>query len=151
MRPVYLLAGIKTRPWLSLLLFLATYANLGWVLSDSEASKWAWILGVGITIVFAEALASPWSLLRNVAVRWLKSDIRGFITALVAAFFGVLFLTWLHVSSHLILLAAAGLLVRLDVQIAGLSDLQAFILLLAASMTGLGVGWLAHTTLQGAA
>ncbi|PPT10721.1 hypothetical protein CKA32_001236 [Geitlerinema sp. FC II] len=149
MHPINLISEIKTRPWISFGLFLVTYMNLGWVLSDSEASRWPWIWGIGLTILLAEALASPWSVVRNVAVRWLKSDIRGFITALLAAFVAVIFLTWLHVSSHIILLASAGLLFRLDVQIAGLSDLQAFLLLLGTSMSGLGLGWLAHFILNG--
>ncbi|MGC9505173.1 hypothetical protein [Baaleninema sp.] len=149
MRPVNLISEIKTRPWISFGLFLLTYVNLGWVLSDSDASRWAWIWGIALTILLAEALASPWSIVRNVAVRWLKSDIRGFIAALIAAFVAVIFLTWLHVSSQIVLLASAGLLFRLDVQIAGLSDLQAFLLLLGTSSLGLGIGWLAHFVLHG--
>jgi hypothetical protein len=34
---------VKTRPWISLTLLLATYANLGWVISSSEFSKAAWL------------------------------------------------------------------------------------------------------------
>lgn len=149
MRPIPLLSTVKTRYWLSFTLFVITYINLGWVLSEAEASRWMWVFGIGITIILAEALASPWSVVRGITVRWLKSDIRGFLTALAGAFIAVIFLTWLGISSHILLLVAAGLLLRLDAQIVGLSDIQALFLMLGTAAASLGVGWLAHFVIYG--
>lgn len=143
-----LFSTVQSRYWLSFSLFIATYINLGWMLS-AEGSTWMWFVGIGITFVLAEAVASPWSLVRSVSTRWLKSDIRGFLTALIGAFIAVVCLTWLSVSSHIILLVAAGLLLRIDAQMAGLRDIQALLLLLGTSSIGLGVGWLAHFILEG--
>ncbi|MDY6939262.1 MAG: hypothetical protein SWY16_16550 [Cyanobacteriota bacterium] len=131
---------ISKRPWLSASLLLATYANFGWILAKADATWWQWVLSAVLTLLIAEALASPWSLLRNVLYRWLKSDMRAFISAMVGAFFAVILLTWLHISAHAILLVAAGGLVRLDAQRAQLRNWQSFAILTVVSGVGLALG-----------
>jgi hypothetical protein len=129
-------------PWLSLLLLLVSYANFGRLLAESNANWYVWGLATGLAMLVAEALASPWSLIRTVIIRWLKSDTRAFITVMASAFLAVAVLNWFHISAQGILLVTASALVRLDAQILGTSDLQAFFIVMSVSLLGLGVGWL---------
>ncbi len=129
-------------PWLSLLLLLVSYANFGRLLAESNVNWYVWGLATGLALLIAEALASPWSLIRTVAIRWLKSDTRAFITVMASAFLAVAVLNWFHISAQGILLVTASALVRLDAQILGTSDLQAFFIVMSVSLLGLGLGWL---------
>lgn len=128
--------------WLSLLLLLMSYANFGRLLAESNVNWYVWGLATGLALLVAEALASPWSLIRTVAIRWLKSDTRAFITVMASAFLAVAVLNWFHISAQGILLVTASALVRLDAQILGTSDLQAFFIVMSVSLLGLGLGWL---------
>lgn len=131
---------LRKLPWLSISLLLVTYINFGWILAKADVTWWQWGLSGALTLLIAEALASPWSLLRNVLYRWLKSDMRAFISAMVGAFFAVILLTWLHLSAHGILLVASGALVRLDAQRAQLRNWQAFLIMTVISASGLALG-----------
>ncbi len=131
---------LRTLPWLSISLLLVTYINFGWILAKADVTWWQWGLSGALTLLIAEALASPWSLLRNVLYRWLKSDMRAFLSAMVGAFFVVILLTWLHISAHGILLVASGALVRLDAQRAQLRNWQAFLIMTVISAIGLALG-----------
>lgn len=128
-------------PWLSGLLLLLTYGCWGWTLADTHASVWVWGVSIFLTLLFAEALASPESWIRISLVRWLANDTRAFISALFSAFLTVVFLTWVNITTEIVLLAAAGLLVRLDVQQARMKDWQAFLILAGLSAIGLAGGW----------
>lgn len=132
-------------PWLSTALLSIAYANWGWTLTDTHAPLWVWAVGISLTLLFAEALASPWSWIRNSIVRWLANDIRAFISSICGAFLSVVILTWLNITTQVILLVAAGLLVRLDAQQARVKDWQAFLILTGVSAIGLALGWFART------
>jgi hypothetical protein len=134
-------------PWLSAFLLSIAYVNWGWVLADTRAPLWVWVVGIFITLLFAEALASPWSWIRYSIVRWLGSDTRAFISAIFGAFLSVVILTWLNITTQLILLVAAGSLVRLDAQQTRMKDWQAFLILTAVSSISMALGWYARTHL----
>jgi hypothetical protein len=132
-------------PWLSAFLLSIAYAIWGWTLAETHAPLWVWGVGISLTLLFAEALASPWSWIRNSIFRWLANDTRAFISAICGAFLSVVILTWLNITTQVILLVAAGLLVRLDAQQARVKDWQAFFILVAVSAIGLALGGFAHT------
>lgn len=140
-----LLRSPAQMPWLSALLLSIAYASWGWTLADSDTPMWVWGVIISLTFVFAEALASPESWIRITLVRWLANDLRAFISAIFSAFLTVVLLTWVNIATEIVLLVAAGLLVRLDAQQAGMKDWQAFLILASLSAIGLAVGWFAHT------
>jgi hypothetical protein len=135
---------IDRLPWLSSSLLLITYANFGWVLVQINAPHWAWVAGTGLTLLIAEALASPWSFIRYVFSRWISTDEMTFIAAMAGTLFTVICLTWVHVSAHGVLLVTASAIVRLDAQRFGMKEWQAFLLLTFVSFSGLGLGWFSH-------
>jgi hypothetical protein len=134
-------------PWLSASLLSIAYANWSWTLTDTHAPVWVWVVGISLTLLFAESLASPWSWIRHSIVRWLANDTRAFISSICGAFLSVVILTWLNITTQVILLVAAGLLVRLDAQQAQVKDWQAFLILTGVSAIGLAAGWFVHTYL----
>lgn len=77
------------------------------------------------------------------AVRgWLKSDIGYFSVVLLGAFSIALILVWFHVFEYILLVLAAELLARLDLQTAGLNRWEALLVLLTVSLSGLAIGWI---------
>ncbi|USR89953.1 hypothetical protein NEA10_13955 [Phormidium yuhuli AB48] len=149
MGPLHLLSTVKTRSWLSFTLFLLVYINLGWLLQAQPASGHLWLLMLLMTLGLAEALASPWSVIRNICTRWFSSSLRGFVSAMIAAFVAVILLTEVSLFSHIVLLLSAGLLYRLDATIMGLTDMQALFLILMTALLGLGLGSLSYFIIYG--
>lgn len=132
---------IRQLPRLSLALLLVTYFNFGWVLSQADAPMWVWVLATLFILLIAEALAAPWSIIRTVSVRWLKSDARAFFTVLLGAFFLVIFLSWLKISAHVLLLFVAACIARLDLQSGTFRPWQDFLILSIVAASGLSLGW----------
>lgn len=132
-------------PWLSASLLFITYANFGWVLVQLDAPYWAWMTSIGAILLIAEALASPWSIIRAVVSRGMASDTQTFWVAMFGSCLVVVCLTWVHISSHGLILVTAGTLVRLDAQRLAMKGWQAFLLLTIVSLGGLALGWFSHT------
>ncbi len=130
----------KKIPWLSLSLVIATYFNFGWVLFASAADWWVWLLIIVYSLGIAEALAAPWSMIRQVFRRLISSDTKAFISAIVASFLGIVILSYFDISGHALLLIAVAALLRLDLQTAAISELKTFGILSAFSLLGLALG-----------
>ena len=139
-----MISYFKRLPWLSLILLLAAYINFGWMLADADFPWWVWLLGTVLALAIAEALASPWSLIRSAILPWFGSDTIAFVSAMAMAFFAVVLLSWIDIAAHGVILIAAGAMLRLEAQIAKLYGLQAFLLLAGVSLCGLGLGWVLH-------
>lgn len=131
---------MKKLPWVSLVLLLAAYSTLGWLLSAYHDPWFVWVITVISVLLLATSLSSPWSRIRNGLARLFKSDSRAFFVAVVAAFLSVAIVTWLHVFVQALLVISAGILFRLDAQTAGLSNRQTFWILVTVSLTGLLLG-----------
>lgn len=134
----------KKFPWVSLALLLVTYSTLGSLLTAFHDPLFIWVIIVVSVLLLAAALSSPWSKIRNAFTRIFKSDSRTFLVAVVAALLSVVFVSWLHISAHALVVMSAGTLVRLDAQTAGLSERQIFWLLAIVSLVGLGLGGVAQ-------
>jgi hypothetical protein len=129
---------------ISFSLLLLTYINFGWMLATWVTNRGAWVIAICTVLLLSELLASPWSMIRLFSVRWLKSDRRAFITSMLGGVIVVFLLVHLDWLANLLLLMSAGLLVRLDLQMANLSGWKAFWVLLSVAGLGISLGWLAH-------
>ncbi|MCT7976893.1 hypothetical protein [Laspinema olomoucense] len=132
---------IKALPRLSLLLLAGTYCNFGWTLATAESPWWVWVLSIVFIFLMAEALAAPWSIIRTISVRWLKSDYRTFFTVLLGAFFLVVFLSWLDISAYGLALLVSAAIARLDLQTGPFRPWQDFLILFVVATLGLSLGW----------
>jgi hypothetical protein len=135
---------LKKLPRFSLALMLVTYFNLGWTLSESHSEWWIWVAISLLILSIAEALAAPWSLIRTFLVRWLRSDFRAFVTVMSGAFFAVVLLSWIEVSSQGLILVVAACIARLDLQTGLFRPWQDFLILAFVALVGLSLGGTVH-------
>jgi hypothetical protein len=137
-------------PRLSLLLLLLAYATFSWffthtfahALTFSTVAYLAWGLVLAFTLLQALLLTTLFSRLKRLLARWLRSDAGYFILILVSSMSLILAFIWNEVAIYFVLLSAAELLARLDLERARVSRLQALLILTLISMTGLAIGLL---------
>jgi fatty acid desaturase len=140
----------KKSPVLSLLLLLVAYISFGWFLSDPKFPSFNFhgvsigvplILAIGWVLIICCAFISPLSGFSNFVSRWFKSDTVAFLTIFMLAGLAAFILYWLHVFLYILTIIATEALARVDIQMAGLTNWQAFLILLVISLVGLVIGW----------
>ncbi|MBD1936565.1 hypothetical protein [Microcoleus sp. FACHB-68] len=131
---------VKKLPWVSILLLVITYFNFGWLLLSLAVHWWVWLLVIVFSLSIAEALAAPFSFIRNVSRRLLGSDTTAFLSAIVSSFLGVVILAYFDVSAHALLLVAVAAFARLDLQARAVGEAKSFFILSGISLTSLGLG-----------
>lgn len=137
--------SLKRFPWFSLALLLATCSTLGWELSALQNPWYAWAIVVVGILLFNLLMSFPWSKIRNAIANVFASDTKTFFLTVVAAFLGVVAISWLHVSVHALIVIATGILFKIDAQAARLSEVQTFWSLSIVSLTGIGLGGIVQT------
>lgn len=131
---------LKKLPWLSLILLLLTFTSLGWVISSSNPAIYVWLL-VAIAILFLTgSLTSRWANLRNYSYQLFRTKIKSFAFAILASLLLFLILARFRLFLDILLILAASMLVRLDLQTAGFRDETVFLITTTFSLTGLGLG-----------
>ncbi|MBW4657117.1 MAG: hypothetical protein KME15_00435 [Drouetiella hepatica Uher 2000/2452] len=145
-------------PWLSLALLLAAYATFSWffthaftqVLTFSNTAYLSWSLVLAFTLLEALLLTTQFDGLKSLIGRWLRSDM-GYFTLIIAASLGAtLAFIWSNVTGYFVVLIAAEILARLDLQNAKFSRFQSFIILTVISVLGLAIGLIASLRLDSA-
>jgi len=147
---------VKKLPWLSLALLLATYATFSWyfthtfakVLTFSISAYLAWGLVLGFTLLEALLLTTQFDGLKAMVGRWLRSDLGYFTLIFAASLGGTLAFIWANVTGYFVVLIAAEILARLDLQNARFSRFQSFVILTVISIVGLVVGLVASLRLE---
>ena len=146
---------MKKLPWASLLLLLFTDSVFGWLIADkgllldSEKTGLFLLLGAGYVMLIVLALTAPLTLIQTVYASWLKSDTRALLSIIFSAFLAVILIRWIQIFIRILVLLSAGALARLDLQVAGYTALQSFKILTVFSLTGYGLGIIAHQLVIG--
>jgi hypothetical protein len=134
-----LMLGLKRVPWFSLALVLLSYSNLGWVISEIEASWLLWlVLGLAILLLLV-CLTTPWSRITDYRI-FFKSNTRTFGLAVLAAFLLFVIIAWFHVFLDTLLITSATILVKMDFQTQGLKKSLFFGFASLFSFAGLAIG-----------
>lgn len=128
---------LKKLPVRSLLIIVLTYAIFGWV---SAVSWYDWLEGATLALVISLLLIAPIKTIRFCFSSWLASDARAFIAIITLSFLTVVVLTWIQVFAQFFILLSAGMLVRLDLQVAGFGEWQAFGIMVAISLASFALG-----------
>lgn len=134
----------KKVPWLAVCLLLSAYITLGWVLSTLQAFWLVWVVVALSSLLLAAAFSASWTEIRDRFASLFSSDSKTFLIAVIAAFTSVIFISWLHVFVHALVISCAVLLVKLDMQAARFREKQVFLLISAVSLLGLASGWIAN-------
>jgi len=137
-------AKYKKNPWLSILLLLATYISLGWLLSTWQSSGLVWLVVALCSLLLAAIFSSPWAKIRDRFANLFASNSKTFLVAVIAAFASVVVVAWLHIFAHALVVTCAVLLVKLDLQATNFRDKQVFALIFVVSLLGLFIGWITN-------
>lgn len=135
---------LKRVPWMSLALVLLSYSTLGWVISETHAPLFVWLVTVVAILLLIVTLTAPWSKMTYSYSVLLKSNTRTFGVAVLAAFLFFIMITWFGVFLDTLLIISATILVRIDFQRAGLREGLAFLTASIFSLGGLALGALIY-------
>lgn len=132
--------SILKLPWFSLLLVLLTYIALGWLLFRANIPGFMWVVVAIIVIVLVANITTPWAKVADIFRFLFSSNARSFAIAVLSAFMLFLILAWFRLFLDISLVTSALILARLDFQVAGFKETQAFMFTCASALTGLGLG-----------
>lgn len=133
--------------WVSLPLLLAAYTSFSWFLYQNTENWVAWALAIVFALGQA-LLLTTWSKgLRRFFRNWLRSSLGYFSLVLLGAMSIAVILVWYHVFEYILVVVAAEILARLDLQQSRLGRWQSLGVLTVISVLGLSIGWTAEATL----
>ncbi|WP_292854776.1 hypothetical protein [Nostoc sp. NMS8] len=135
---------LKRVPWVSLALVLLSYSTLGWVISETRAPLFVWVVTVVAILLLIVTLTAPWPKMIYYYSILLKSNTRTFGVAVLAAFLFFIMIAWFRVFLDTLLIISATILVRIDFQRAGLREGLAFSTASIFSLGGLALGGLIY-------
>jgi len=135
---------LRRVPWVSLALVLLSYSTLGWVISEAHPPLFVWLVTVVAILLLIVTLTAPWSKMTYYYSIFLKSNIRTFGVAVLAAFLFFIMIAWFRVFLDTLLILSATILVRIDFQRAGLREGLAFSTASIFSLGGLALGALIY-------
>ncbi len=116
-----------------------SYSIFGWSLANAQVSLFLYL--VVIACIFLLDVILTFRLLDLKAISpWFQSDIFTFISAILIAFLFVVFIRWINIFIHALVLVSAGILAKLDTQVYGLKKWQSFGILLIISEGSLFLG-----------
>lgn len=136
--------SIKRIPWLSFGLLLLAYSTFSWFLYSLTVSWVVWALVIAFALVQALLLTAFADSFRTVIDNWLRSDLGYFASVVIGALFVAFAFVWIRVFSYVLVLVAAEMLARLDLQNAGFNRVQSLLLLTLVSLVGLALGQVAN-------
>lgn len=138
------MAFLKRLPWFSLILLLLTYTTFGWVLSRSRTQPILWLAVAIAIVIFIAILTIPLSKMADYSVSLFRSNLRSFGIAVLGAFLFFLIMARFRLFLDTLVIIAVTMLVKIDFQAAGFSQILAFWLIVAFSFAGLALGVLAE-------
>ncbi|NJL82682.1 MAG: hypothetical protein HC890_06480 [Chloroflexaceae bacterium] len=165
------MSWLNKLPWLSLILLLLSYCLFGWYFSATiplgrdlvlaNFDRWNWsiapesvdlviFLGMGSAIILVCLSVTAASFLDIISGNWFKSDARAVASVLVWTFVVVLTICLFEQFVRLLVLLAAALLARIDLQRLGCNRWQTLLVLTLICFAGLSTGWLVFLWQNGA-
>ncbi|HEY9877715.1 MAG TPA: hypothetical protein V6D29_04625 [Leptolyngbyaceae cyanobacterium] len=129
-------------PKLSLALLLIAYINLGKFLSAFPSPLLPWSIAIASILSLAGLLTLSWSGESGLITRSLRSDTATFTVIIVLSSLISVVLLWWNVFLYVLLIVAAEILARIDLQAAYCKSAKTFWILSLTSCLGLGLGWI---------
>ncbi len=139
-----MMAIVKKLPWVSLVLVLLTYGVFGWILFQENLPTIAWLLIVIGVVLLVAGITAPWTRTIKYIRVLFDTKLKSFGFAVLGAFLFFLIFAEFRIFLDIMLITSATILVRLDFQLAGLKETQAFCFTSIFSIGGLMLGLLLH-------
>ncbi|WP_019509523.1 hypothetical protein [Pleurocapsa sp. PCC 7319] len=154
------MAWLKKIPGLSLIILLLTYGVEGWIYGSwatrlleqeeifsqlTELTRFSILYGIAVAIIlfFVIIFTAPISLIAISLDGWLKSDGRAFLSIFIGAFTFTIIVQRVDYFVRFLVLAAAALLVKLDLQLVGCNRWLCSLILMLFCWLGFTGGTLA--------
>ncbi|MBE9169047.1 hypothetical protein IQ238_16500 [Pleurocapsales cyanobacterium LEGE 06147] len=155
------MAWFRKIPWPSLILLILVYGVFGWLYTPwfelflEGGELFGWIIEKNIAFVLVYGLGCLWVLLISTVFtapvtlmtfsmsKWLKSEVRAFLSVIFGALAFALVIRWFAFFTRLFVLLAAAMLVKLDLQAAGYSRWLSALILALVCLTAFSIGVLA--------
>jgi hypothetical protein len=134
----------KGLPLLSFLLIILTYGSLGWTVSQFQFPPYMWVLIATATLFLVALLTHSWSAIAKYLNFIFKSNTRSFAIAVFGAFVIFLITAWFRVFLDTLLVLAATILMRIDLQTAGLREGKIFLIVSFLAALGFALGAFIH-------
>lgn len=131
-------------PWLSAVLLMASYLTYGGFLHSLPASVVGWGLSLLFAVLLSAVCTIGWNICRRVLLMGFQSDMGYFLMALMFSSLAVAAVSQFRMFSYLSLLVAVSLLTRVDMLIAKMNTVQAFLAMLGLALLGMGIAWLIY-------
>ncbi len=131
-------------PWLSSLLLVIAYATYSGYLRSLGASASRWGVSVAFVLMVAAIMTLGWGWCRQLIIFIFKTNLAFILLALILATLAMVAVSQFRVFAYLVLLVTASLLARVDLLIAKVDNVIAFLSLTLLSLLGLGLAWLPH-------
>ena len=125
---------IQKLPWVSLTLVFVTYSVFGWILSQENLPEFVWLLIVISVLILVAAITTPWSKAVKYVRVLFNTKLKSFGFAVLGAFVFFLIFAEFRIFLDITLIISATILVRLDFQLAGAKETQAFLFTSAFSI-----------------
>ncbi len=129
-------------PVFSMLLLLLANLVFGLFLREHQSSQLYWILAIAYITLKCGVLSIVWRPTRNFLLLGFKSDLGYTLMAVGIAFFAVVVVAWIQISSYFFVLWAAALLLRINLYTYRVNTILSFLIMLLISLLGLGASWL---------
>ncbi len=133
---------------LSSLLLLLAYSSFSWFLSHQALGPVAWAVAIAFTLAQALLLTIQADRSQLALNGWLQSDLGYFSLVIIGAIFIAFAFVWARIFGYVLVVFAAEILVRLDLQLMGFNRAQSLVILMLVSFGGLSVGWVASQYIQ---
>jgi len=130
-------------PLLSAVLLLLAYGSFSWFISHQAAGLWVWSAAIAFTLAQAFLLTTYSKGFKSAMDIWLRSDLGYFACVILGALFIAFAFIWIRIFGYILVVLAAEILMRLDLQLIGFNRVQSWLILTLVSFSGLAVGWVA--------
>ncbi len=131
---------LKKLPWITLTLVMITYTTLGWLISKAVLPWFVWLVVAIAVLLLTGVVTTPWKKFASYCNTVVQSNTKSFTVAILGAFLFFLILAWFKVFLQTLLIASAAILARIDFQVAGFREIQAFWITSIFSLLGLALG-----------
>jgi len=131
---------VQRIPWISFGLLLAAYSTFSWFLYSLTLNWTVWALIIVLALFEALLLTAFADSLKSIIDKWLRSDLGYFTSVVIAALLVAVAFVWIRVFSYILVVVAAEMLARLDLQNAGFNRVHSLFFLTVISLAGLALG-----------
>jgi hypothetical protein len=127
--------------WLSLCMLLAGYGTLGYFLSRLTVPWVVWVAVMAFALVQSVFFSSISKGFKTSFREWFSTE-AGHFTVIAIMAFGLAFvLVWFHIFQYALMIGAAELLARVELQYSSVKPSAAVGILTSIALMGLATGW----------